>query len=143
LFIIRCNLIVFELNFAYANKDIDNNIEDAFNIIFVYVDKDIEDDVASKRVRNVFNIEVERNINDVCEITFDDKNCFIKIISMHAIANINILEEDNFASNIEDNIEDVLILIIVKISNVELDFAKTQMHKMFIQIKTISIAFFA
>lgn len=125
--IVRCNLIVFEQDFVYANKDINNNIKDAFNVIFANINKDIEDNIASKRVRDIFNIKVERNVNNICEVAFNNKNRFIKIVSIYTIANINILEEDNFASNIEDNIENVSMLIIIKRSNIELDFTRTQM----------------
>lgn len=125
--IVRCNLIVFEQDFVYANKDINNNIKDAFNVIFANINKDIEDNIASKRVRDIFNIKVERNVNNICEVAFNNKNRFIKIVSIYKIANINILEEDDFASNIEDNIENVSMLIIIKRSNIELDFTRTQM----------------
>jgi len=125
--IVRCNLIVFEQDFVYANKDINNNIKDAFNVTFANINKDIEDNIASKRVRDIFNIKVERNVNNICEVAFNNKNRFIKIVSIYTIANINILEEDNFASNIEDNIENVSMLIIIKRSNIELDFTRTQM----------------
>lgn len=125
--IVRCNLIVFEQDFVYANKDINNNIKDAFNVIFANINKDIEDNIASKRVRDIFNIKVERNVNNICEVAFNNKDRFIKIVSIYTIANINILEEDNFASNIEDNIENVSMLIIIKRSNIELDFTRTQM----------------
>jgi len=124
--IIRCNLIVFEQDFVYASKDIDNDVKNALNVIFAYIRKDVEDDIASKRIKDVFNIEVERNVDDICEIAFNNKDCFVKVVLIHTIANIDILEEDNFASNIEDNIENVLMLIIIKRSNVELGFARTQ-----------------
>jgi len=124
--IIRCNLIVFEQDFVYASKDIDNNVKNALNVIFAYIRKDVEDNIASRRIKNVFNIEVEPNVDDICEIAFNNKDCFVKIVLIYTIANIDILEEDNFASNIEDNIENVLMLIIIKRSNVELGFARTQ-----------------
>lgn len=136
--IIRYNLIVFEQDFAYASEDIDNNVKDTLNAIFTYVDKDVEDNVASKRVRNIFNVEVERNVDDVCEITFNNKDRSVKVVSMHTIANTNILEKDNFASNVEG----MSMLIIVKRFNIELDFARAQIQKMLMQIKTISIVFF-
>jgi uncharacterized protein YqfA (UPF0365 family) len=121
--IIRYNLIVFEQDFAYASEDIDKNVKDTLDVIFAYVDKDVEDNVASKRIRNIFNVEVERNVDNVCEITFNNKNRFVKVVSMHTIANTNILEKELFASNVEG----VSMLIIVKRFNIELDFARAQM----------------
>jgi len=120
--IIRYNLIVFEQDFAYASEDIDNNVKDTLDVIFAYVDKDVENNVASKRIRNIFNVEVERNVDNVCEINFNNKNRFVKVVSMHTIANTNILENELFASNVEG----VSMLIIVKRFNIELDFARAQ-----------------
>lgn len=117
--IVRYNIIVFEQDFVYANRDVNSNIEDALNARFAYVDKNIEGDVASRCIRDVFNIEVERNINNVCEIAFNSKDCFVEIVSMHAIANINILEEDNFVDN---KVEDVSMSIIVKKKYIEIIF---------------------
>jgi hypothetical protein len=101
LFVIKYNLIVFEQDFAYANKDINDNVKDTFNVIFAYVDKDVENDVASKCIKNIFNVKVERNVNDVCKITFNNKNRFVKVVSIYTIVNTNILKKDNFASNVD------------------------------------------
>jgi len=114
-------LIVFKQDFAYANRNIDNNIKDILDAIFAYVNK------------NVANNVVDKDIKDICKITFNNKErfikdnsiqiitnkiednfvnnivCFVKIVSIHTIANTNNLVIDNFANNVEN----ILMLIIV------------------------------
>jgi len=113
--------------FVYANKDVDNNIEDALDAIFAYVDEDIEE------IKDVFDIELEGNVEDcferivltnniegvkdACEIAFNNKVNFVKDVPMHAIANTNILQ----ANKEDEAIEDVSMLIIANKNYLELD----------------------
>lgn len=95
-----------------------------FETIFVYIDKDVDGDVegvASKVVRDAFNIELEGNFKDC----FVQVNRFVEVVSMHIIANINILVTGDFV----DDIEGVSMLIM-----------KEKKH---VEIITISIIFFA
>lgn len=114
--------------FVYANKDVNNNIEDTLNTMFIYVDKNIIDNVANK------------DIKDVRQVTFNNKDCFVKIVSMHTITNINNLKKDN---KIKTNIEDVSMLIIVDRLYLEDKEVKRVLIIKKLLTKIISTIFFA
>lgn len=108
-----------------------------FKTIFTYVDKDVDDDVkdvVSKVVKDAFNVELKDNFKNY----FVKIDRFVKIVSMHIIANINILITNNFVNDIKDT----SMLIIKKKKHVKViidDFVKVVEDVFNARFKTIAL----
>ncbi len=107
---------IFDAIFAHVDRDIEDNIDNIFNIefdnanfetIFAYIDRDIEDNI--ENIVDTIFVYVDRDIEDSRKTAFNNRDCFVEDCCESVDRDIEDIFNIIFvyiADNIKDNVED-------------------------------------